>query len=105
VRTHPPSPRCHSQARRKSSVARTWNEKDGHGKRGVVGEHPADVGATFDTAKDGKSVDEHFLEGKTAAEVEKIAELKMRTLSRGGKVDTKHVETELKRRNSQKQQS
>jgi len=89
-------------ARRKSSVSRTWHPHDGHGSRSMASESPAEVGPTYDVAKDGKSVEDLILEQKSAAEIEKIAELKMRTLSRGGKIDTSAVEKELKRRESQK---
>jgi hypothetical protein len=89
-------------ARRKSSVSRTWAPSEGHGKRSVVGENPADVGPTHDKPMDGKSVAEIVMETKSTAELEKIAELRLRTLSRGGKVDTLTVENELKRRTSQR---
>lgn len=120
-------------ARRKSSVGRTWSAKDGHGNRSVVGENPDHVGVTVDKPKDGKPLEQIVLEQKTpevcisaqsitnqyVQELEKIAHLKMRTLSRGGmchdnvqsyfshaceraskskgKVDTTLVETEIKR--------
>lgn len=89
-------------ARRKSSVARVWNPKDGHGTRSITQENPGAVGATHDIATNTQeSIHDIYLANKTPEEREKVTVLLARSASRGGKVrghvDEKDIQREIEK--------
>jgi hypothetical protein len=96
-------------ARRKSSITRTWNEKDGHNSRSVVGDSSL-VGYDIvnDSSKPAESAAAIHFESLSEEGKKKTKQLLARTASQGAKIRSgvepspADVHAELQRRESKK---